>query len=119
MWHLIVLFIVALAIGILAGFVAWKLLINWATTILAFWLGIMLALSILKLAGVSDQNITLGACVVGGVIGFFIGKKYNTGIKKFGTAIIGSFILVRGISVYLGGFPSDFNTDAGVDEAQK
>ena len=37
-----------------------------------------------------------------------MGRKYNQGIKKFGTAIIGSFILVRGVSMYVGNFPSEF-----------
>ena len=37
-----------------------------------------------------------------------MGRKYNQGIKKFGTAIIGSFILVRGVSLYVGNFPSEF-----------
>lgn len=118
MWHLIVLFVVALLIGIGGGYAAWKLATEWATTILAFWLGIMLALAILKLAKVENQNVTLGACAVAGILGFVVGRKYNTGIKKFGTAIIGAFILIRGLSVYIGGFPSEVNMEGGYDAAK-
>lgn len=111
MWHLILLLVLALAFGILAGYFAWQFAKNWATTILAFWLGIMATLMILKLAKVSNQNITLIAAGVGGVIGAYIGSKYNRGIKQFGTAIIGSFILIRGVSTYIGNFPSEFSED--------
>lgn len=110
MWHFVVLLIAALAFGILAGVAAWKLAKEWGVAILAFWLGIMLALLVLKIAQVQNQNITLGAAAAGGLLGAFLGRTYNQGIKKFGTAIIGSFILVRGVSMYLGHFPSEFDT---------
>ena len=50
MWHFAVLVIAALAFGILAGLAAWKLAKDWGVAILAFWLGIMVALLALKLA---------------------------------------------------------------------
>ena len=108
MWHFIILVIAALAFGVLAGLAAFKLAKEWGVSILAFWLGIMVALLVLKLAQVQNQNITLGAAAVGGLVGAYLGRKYNTGIKKFGTAIIGSFILIRGVAMYLGNFPSEF-----------
>lgn len=108
-WHFGVLIAAALAFGILAGLAAWKLAKEWGVAILGFWLGITLALLVLKIAQVSNQNITLGAAAAGGLLGAFFGRKYNVGIKKFGTAIIGSFILVRGVSMYLGNFPSEFD----------
>jgi len=77
MWHLIVLVIAALAFGIVAGFCAFKFLDNWAVTILAFWVGILLALFALKLAQVQNQNITLGAAAVGGILGACLGNKYQ------------------------------------------
>lgn len=108
MWHFAILVIAALAFGILAGIMAYKLAKEWGVAILAFWLGIMVALLVLKLARVQNQNITLGSCALGGLLGGFLGRKYNHGIKKFGTAIIGSFILIRGSASYIGNFPSEF-----------
>ena len=52
MWHLIVLMLVALVFGIIVGILIFKFAAKWGVTILAFWLGILLALLILKLAQV-------------------------------------------------------------------
>jgi hypothetical protein len=54
MWHFGVLIAAALAFGILAGLAAWKLAKECGVAILAFWLGIMLALLVLKIAQVSN-----------------------------------------------------------------
>ena len=116
MWHLIVLVIASLAFGVVAAIFAFKFVENWGVTILAFWVGILLALMALKLAQVQNQNITLGACAVGGILGACIGNKYKAGIKKFGTAIIGGFLLIRGIAVYAGHFPSEFGQSQKLSE---
>lgn len=73
LWHLVVLFLVASAIGIIAGILIWKLAKEWAVTVLAFWLGIMLVLMILKMAQVQNQNISLGGAAVGGICGAWLG----------------------------------------------
>lgn len=109
LWHLVVLLLVALAFGVLAGYCAWTVAYDWAVAILSFWLGILLAILILKTAEVENQNITLIAAGVGGLLGAWLGSKYNHGIKKLGTGIIGAFLLVRGVAVYVGNFPSEFS----------
>lgn len=109
-WHFIVLVVAALAFGILAGCAAHRLAKEWGVTLLAFWLGIMFATFVLKLLQLQNQNYTLAAAAIGGIGGAYLGKTYNRGIKKFGTAIIGSFLLIRGASAYIGNFPSEFNS---------
>ena len=109
-WHFIILVVAALAFGIIAGLAAYKLAKDWGVMFLAFWLGIMLAMFVLKVVQVQNQNYTILAAAVGGIGGAYLGKTYNRGIKKFGTAIIGSFLLIRGVSMYLGNFPSEFNS---------
>merc|ERR1719453_2801105 len=64
MMHLIILLIVAIVFGILGGIAAFYLAKDWAITVLAFWLGILIALMILKLAQVQDQKISLVAAAV-------------------------------------------------------
>lgn len=118
LWHLLVLVLAALAFGVLAGIAARKLAEDWAVTILAFWVGLLLALMILKMAQVEDQNITLGAAAVAGGLGALLGSKFNDSFKKIGTAIVGSFLTIRGIAMYLGHFPSEFNSGS-VDDIQK
>lgn len=112
MMHIVILLIVALIFGIIAGILAWKLARNWGTKILAFWCGILLAIMILKMAQVQNQNITLVAAAAGGVIGLIIGHYFKQGIEKFGTAFVGSFMIIRGLACYIGHFPSEFNTGA-------
>ena len=109
-WHFLVLVIAAFAFGLLAGCAAYRLAKDWGVTLLAFWLGIMLATFILKLTQLQNQNYTLAAAAVGGIVGAYFGKTYNRRIKKFGTAIIGAFLLIRGASTYIGNFPSEFNS---------
>lgn len=110
LFHLIILLAVSVIFGIIAGICIFKVANNWAVTMLSFWLGIMVAVFILKLAQIQNQNITLIACGVGGMIGAYIGSKYNHGIKKLGTGVIGSFLLIRGLAMYIGHFPSEFET---------
>ena len=50
------------------------------------------------------------AAAIGGIGGAYLGYTYKRGIKKFGTAIIGSFLLIRGASMYFWNFPSEFNS---------
>jgi hypothetical protein len=73
LWHLIVLLLIALVFGIVAGICMFKLAEAWGVPILSFWLGILLAMFCLKLASVQSQNMTLGACAVGGILGALIG----------------------------------------------
>lgn len=81
MMHLIILLIVAIVFGILGGIAAFYLAKDWAITVLAFWLGILIALMILKLAQVQDQKISLVAAAVGGVLGAVCGKRMNDTVK--------------------------------------
>jgi len=48
-----------------------------------------------------------------------LGRTYNTGIKKTGTAILGSFILIHGISSYVGHLPSLFTQPDEIPTAPK
>jgi hypothetical protein len=55
------------------------------------------------------------AVVLGTVGGLFAGYKFNKYAKAIGTAVIGSFLLIRGIGCYAGGFPSDYS---GVEDTE-
>lgn len=81
MWHFIVLVVIAAVFGIVAGIAAYYFAKEWAVAVLSFWLGIMVALVILKLAQQQDQKITLVAAAFGGVIGVVLGKKFNDCVK--------------------------------------
>jgi hypothetical protein len=108
MVSLVILLVVGLIIGGLAGYFAFRIAAEWGMTLLGFAAGIMLALMILKLTQVQNQNASLGAAVVGGAIGGIIGYKFSKKMLIFGTAFIGAFFIIRGTAIYLGNFPSEF-----------
>jgi hypothetical protein len=54
MWHFIVLILFALVFGIIGGICIFKLAEAWGVPILSFWLGILLGLFCVKLAGVQN-----------------------------------------------------------------
>jgi hypothetical protein len=68
---------------------------------------------VLKLAGVKNQNIVLGVCLVTAIGCAFLSNKFKSGIKRTGTAFIGAYLTVRGIGTYAGGFPSELSNSAG------
>lgn len=81
MMHFVILLVVAIIFGIVGSIAAYFLVKDWAIPVLAFWLGIAVAIMILKLTQVQDQKITLLAAAVGGVIGVVVGKQLNVAIK--------------------------------------
>lgn len=63
---------------------------------------------VLKMAGVKNQNVVLGLSLLAAVGFGILANKFKAGIKRLGTAFIGSFIVIRGIASYAGGLPSEF-----------
>lgn len=53
----------------------------------------------------------MGAACVGGILGAIAGWKLKKRIEIFGTALIGSFFIIRGIALYVGNFPSEFEKE--------
>jgi len=117
MWSLIVLLVVAALLGLLIAWLTYKFLQAWSIAILGGWLGIVLVLFILKMAGVKNQNIVLGCALLAAVLAGFFSNKFKVCIKKFGTAFIGAFIVVRGVASYAGGFPSEFSAGTFKDKS--
>lgn len=113
MGSIIALLVIAVLIGICIGYLTYRFAQAWAVPILGGWLGIVVGMLVLKLAGVKNQNVVLGVCLVAAVGVAFISNKFKSGIKKIGTAFIGAFITVRGIGSYAGGFPSELSSSAG------
>jgi hypothetical protein len=92
-------------VGIVAAIFAHKLAKNWAVSIIAAWAGIAIGITLIKVFGVENTMVSLVTAILFAVLGFYLGKKLNKFVKTAGTAIIGSFLLVRGVGSYLGGYP--------------
>jgi hypothetical protein len=105
-----VVFGVCCVVGILVGLLL-AYLARFGTAVLTAWGGVCLALMLYTSFVYKIDNehrvafwifvVLMG--VIAGVLGFFL---YNHAII-IATSIIGSYIFVRGISLYAGGFPNE------------
>ena len=105
-YALVGLIIASILVGFVGAFLAYKFALDWGTTVIGVGGGVALALFILTFAKVTVEWITIAVCVVAGLIGGILGKKYNKLVRCVGTSLIGSFILVRGVAFYVGHWPT-------------
>lgn len=109
LWAILVVLAIAALAGAALGYFLYKIAGEWAAAILGGAVGVVTCMLVLKLAKVQNQNIVLVACVVAALGGGALGRTYNTGIKQFGTAFVGAYLLIRGVATYAGGLPSEFS----------
>lgn len=78
-------------------------------------LGFMLTTVTLISSGAGYYCIIIGCAVAAGILAFF----FADWIIMVATALVGSYLFVRGISFYAGGFPNEFDIkhyiEAGID----
>ena len=108
--------VIALILGLVGGYLAFKFAKAWAVSVLAAWAGIAIFVPLTKVLGLTKSYYTIAGAVVGAGLGFYIGKRYNKFVRSAGTAIVGSFLTVRSLGSYIGGYPNE--TDL-VDGATK
>jgi len=81
----------------------------WAVALIAAFGGFVCAALLTGLAGISKPAMQIAIVVVGAAGGLFIGKKFNAFVRAVGTSVIGAFMIVRGIGMYAGGYPSEIS----------
>ena len=99
----------SILIGLVAGFFMMKLE-RFGAAVLAGWggflIGVMLNEMVLYL--VQSQavfwSVSIGCAVIAGVLSFFIYEHVLINMTSFA----GAYMLVRGISLYAGGYPNEF-----------
>lgn len=96
-----------LAIGGAVGYWSYKFSKKFAVSLIAAWCGIVLGVTLIKLAKLRFTGASVVGSILGGIAGFYIGLKTRRLVKSVGTALIGSFLFVRGIGAYAGGYPSE------------
>ena len=104
---LVGVFLLAALIGIAVAYFSFKFAQDWAVCLLAAWGGIVLALIICKIVGVTSPTVELVVVIVGALVCGYLGKQMNKFIRSLGTAFVGAFLLVRGIAFYAGGYPDE------------
>lgn len=96
--------------GVLAFVFSWlahKFLKSWAIAIVAAWCGIAIFLPLSKVLGLKGDGVQIGAALLGAIVGFYLGKRFNMHVRSIGTAIIGAFLATRGLGSFLGNYPSE------------
>lgn len=73
------------------------------------WGGIVLFLAALSAANITSLLWLYVAVATGIVFGIFVGKVLGNKVTVVGTALTGSFLLVRGIASFAGDYPSTFD----------
>ena len=68
---------------------------------IAGWGGIVLALIVAEIAGITNATLTVVMAIALGVIGFYTGKNMNRLVKCSVTAFVGAGITTKGISFYV------------------
>jgi len=99
--------IISSILGGVAAYFSQKFAKAWATTLLAAWAGFVAISFLVKLVGIYNQYATFTLTIIGTGLAAYFGRKLDKHIKSFGTAFIGSYLLIRGIGVYAGGYPSE------------
>jgi len=95
---------------IVGGLVAWltsHLTRKFSVPIIAGVGGAALILILLGAFNVENTYIEVAGAVAGAALGIFIGYRTKKFVKSAGTAMIGAFMIVRGISNYAGGWANE------------
>jgi len=106
--------VVCAIIGAAIAYCVYEFGKGWFIPILGAWGGIVLVVFLMKLGGIQNSNLELVGAVVGAIGGGYLGKTFNKTVKYTVTAVVGAFFIVRGLGVYLGGFPQDFSSKAAM-----
>jgi hypothetical protein len=108
---LIVLLLVAIAVGAGVAKLAWNFIKQWAVAIMMAAASVAGVLVFCGVINVSNNLVKIALVFVAIIAGGFIGKKLNKGVKTFGTAFVGAFLVIRGLSTFIGGWPGDEDHD--------
>jgi len=93
-------------VSAVAGYYIQKLR-KYSVAIVAAWGGVMLGF-IITTAFVIENKGAFYATIVGcGIVSFFVALKIEKTVVIIVTAFIGSYSLIRGVSLYAGGFPNE------------
>jgi hypothetical protein len=113
----------AVIIGIMFGFlvaaVAWVAIVV-SGAILGFFLSTFVyTLYLYQISSKPSNLLFYNVLVIGMIIGCIAGYEFQSAILILSCSFTGSYLIVRGISVFVGGFPSELNlsvnSQAGVE----
>lgn len=89
---------------------------KWAVALVSAWGGVLLGFILTSTFVISTEWLYWVVLVACAVVAFFLALKTQNTVMMITTGFVGSYSMVRGVSLYVGGFPSE--TDLH-DEIQK
>lgn len=104
--------VVCIILGGAAAYFSYKLTKAYSVQIIGAIVGVVLLLMLSKLLKLKEAYLSLVFAIIGALAGWFLADKLRKFIKAAGTALIGSFLLVRGIGCYAPGYPDEFSINA-------
>jgi hypothetical protein len=116
-----VVIIVGALSAVAAGFAAYfsqAFAKKFAVALIAGWGGIVLALIIAEVAGVTNATLTVFGGLVFGMIGFALGQYMNTLVKCTVTAFVGAGLTMKGVSFYVLDLAAYNTGDVSADSIQ-
>ena len=113
---IVIVSLLSVVIGGLAVKYLTKYTTKFGVALLAAFGMISLSFVLVPLLGISGSKyaniVKLILYVAAGASGFFGAAYFADGIQVFVTSFIGSYMIVRGVSLYLGGFVNEFEIDS-------
>jgi len=105
-----VFMMVCIIIGVVVGWLFAKLVDKIGGIFIGVCLGFLLGVSIYNLFFIQTGSIILllTLTAAGVLVGGFVGYKYIEKVIIIGSSIIGAYLFVRGISLFVGHFPNEF-----------
>jgi hypothetical protein len=96
--------IIAVSLGL--GYFAMRLR-KWGITIVAAWAGVMFGFILTTSFIVDNEYVYWAILVVCAIVAAFLAFKIETAVICAITSFVGGYCLVRGVSLYVGGFPNE------------
>jgi hypothetical protein len=80
---------------------------KWGIALVAGWGGVLLGFIITSTFVISEEWLYWIILVACAVVAFFFALKTQNTVMVIVTSFVGSYAMVRGVSLYVGGFPSE------------
>jgi len=107
LWALGLVLFMCSIIGGYVSFISYGFAKTWAVSLISGWGGLAAGLIISKILSIKNATLTLLFGIMGSVMGAYFGKKLNLLVRSSGTAIFGSYCVIKGVGSYLGGMPDE------------
>ena len=109
LWLLGFFLFICAFLGGYVSYISYSFAKTWGVSLISAWAGLAVGLIIAKVF-FDNATLTLLTAIAASLTSAYLGKKLNVFVKSFGTAIFGSYCIIKGIGGYAGGLPKNIFT---------